>query len=305
MNKLDNAIKDFKFVADLFESAQENLAVPSILIGSGHVSMKTQLRNNYAASLENMLKKAQEEFGAVDTKYKSLFTDFVKSYKERMDKNLKFVKDYTKELTDYKPTDNMVINTKPYVVNLKAKTDAHKLAIGEVITKYFNPKLANIQSGSKDNFNGDYKTIFMTALSNKENNTVDGDFKSVEIPCKMVKEYLDGFGLSNISLLQDQNTLIEQFAGRLREQIEGSINRLKNDVGNFKSSTAAAHGAEIEQRAKKLSRLIALFNDLNETVSLSQTVTNDRMATGEQIAKAIVGVKDEGSGHGDETEQER
>jgi len=303
MNMLDNAIRDFKFVAGLFDSAQENLSVPSILIGNGHVSMKTQLRNNYAASLENMLKKAQEEFGAADTKYKGLFTNFVKSYKEKMGKNLKFVKDYTKELTDYKPTDNMVINTKPYVVNLKAKTDAHKLAIGEVLSKYFVPKLASIQSGSKDDFGGDYKTIFMTALSNKENNTIDGDFKSVEIPCKMVKEYLDGFGLSNISLLQDQNSLIEQFAGRLREQIEGSINRLKNDIGSFKSSTAAAHSADIEQRAKKLSRLISLFGELNETVIMSQTVTNDRMATGEQIARAITGVKNDGEG--DETEQER
>ena len=291
---LTKKFKELQFITSLLISAQEDskLNVPTILIGNGETDVKKEIHDRYMEKLRDIVKKTESDYKSLSDNYSRMFDEFLKSYKEKLNSNAKMSKEHNKELDGYTPTTSFNISVKPYVLDLKAKTDAHKMAINDLIRQYFIPKLAVITNQVEaKSFDGDWKDILMASVS-RSGKLPDDEFKTVEIPPKMVSEYLSGFGINNLTMLQDQHQQIEAFTKRLRENIEGAINKLKIDVDNFDVKKAQAESAEIEGRAKKITRLLCLFKDLRDSVSVSNTITMDRLATGEQIVKAVLNLKE-------------
>jgi len=294
MSSLSKKFKELHFITSLLIAAQEDskLNVPTILIGNGETDVKKEIHDRYMEKLRDIVKKTETDYKSISDSYTKMFDEFIKSYKEKLNSNAKMSKEHNKELDGYTPTTSFNISVKPYVLDLKAKTDAHKMAISELLKHYFIPKLAVITNTvDSKNFDGDWKDILMASVS-RSGKLPDDEFKTVEIPPKMISEYLEGFGISNITFLQDQHEQIENFTKRLRENIEGAINKLKIDVDNFDVRKAQAESTEIESRAKKITKLLYLFKDLKDSVAVSNTITMDRLATGEQIVKAVLNLKD-------------
>ena len=294
MNGLSKKLKELHFVSSLLVSAQEDskLNVPTILIGNGESNVKQEIHDRYMEKLRDIVKRSENDYKSLSDEYSRMFDEFVQSYKNKLNSNAKMSKEHNKELDGYTPTSSFNISVKPYVLDLKAKTDAHKMAMGELLKKYFIPKLAVITNQTDaSKIEGDWKAILMTSVS-RSGKLPDDEFKTVEIPPKMISEYLEGFGINNLTLLQDQHEQIESFTKRLRENIEGAINKLKIDVDNFDVRKAQSDSAEIEGRARKVAKLLYLFKDLKDSVSMSNSITMDRLATGEQIVKAVLNLKD-------------
>lgn len=294
MSSLSKKFKELHFITSLLIAAQEDskLNVPTILIGNGETDVKKEIHDRYMEKLHDIVKKTETDYKSISDSYTKMFDEFIKSYKEKLNSNAKMSKEHNKELDGYTPTTSFNISVKPYVLDLKAKTDAHKMAISELLKHYFIPKLAVITNKvDSKNFDGDWKDILMASVS-RSGKLPDDEFKTVEIPPKMISEYLEGFGISNITFLQDQHEQIENFTKRLKENIEGAINKLKIDVDNFDVRKAQAESTEIESRAKKITKLLYLFKDLKDSVAVSNTITMDRLATGEQIVKAVLNLKD-------------
>jgi len=291
---LTKKFKELQFITSLLISAQEDskLNVPTILIGNGETDVKKEIHDRYMEKLRDIVKRTESDYKSLSDNYNQMFDEFLKSYKEKLNSNAKMSKDHNKELDGYTPTTSFNISVKPYVLDLKAKTDAHKMAINDLIRQYFIPKLAVITNQvDAKTFDGNWKDILMASVS-RSGKLPDDEFKTVEIPPKMISEYLEGFGINNLNVLQDQHQQIETFTKRLRENIEGAINKLKIDVDNFDVKKAQSESAEIESRAKKITRLLCLFKDLRDSVSVSNTITMDRLATGEQIVKAVLNLKE-------------
>ena len=287
-------LKELQYISALNTSAQENpsLNVPTILIGNGTSDVKKEIHDRYMDKLRDIIKKSECEYKSISDSYCTMFDEFVRSYKDKLNHNIKVSKDHNKELDGYVPTSSFNISVKPYVLDLKTKTDAHKMAITELLQKYFIPKLAVITNKvDSSKFEGQWKDILLASVT-RTGKCPDDEFKTVEVPPKVISEYLEGFGINNLTMLQDQHTQIDGFVKRLRENIEGAINKLKIDVDNFDVHKAKAESAEIEGRAKKVVKLLYLFKDLKDSVAMSNGITMDRLATGEQIVKAVLNLKD-------------
>jgi len=294
MNTLSLKLKELHYITMLNISANEdpNLNVPTILIGNGTSDVKKEIHDRYMDKLRDIVRKSESEYKGLSDGYATMFDQFIKSYKEKLAGNIKMSKEHNKELDGYTPTSSFNISVKPYVLDLKTKTDAHKMAITELLQKYFIPKLAVITNKvDTSRFEGQWKDILLTSVT-RTGKAPDDEFKTVEVPPKVISEYLEGFGINNLTMLQDQHTEIDNFVKRLRENIEGAINKLKIDVDNFDVHKAKAESTEIEGRARKVAKLLYLFKDLKDSMALSNSITMDRLATGEQIVKAVLNLKD-------------